>query len=127
VDESAGGEQQEQPVIEVSEHQTRIGDIKIGTSGPHLLGLALACRWPRVERHLSRWSAAPGIGGGMRLQHVADRLDAYMAGELDGIAVRLSGTEFQRRVWTAIRGVPADQVLTYAELAVAARNPRHGL
>jgi methylated-DNA-[protein]-cysteine S-methyltransferase len=33
------------------------------------------------------------------------------------VALAPQGTEFQRRVWTALRRIPAGQVLTYGELA----------
>jgi methylated-DNA-[protein]-cysteine S-methyltransferase len=47
-------------------------------------------------------------------------LAAYFAGDLraiDGLAVELGGTPFQRLVWSALRGIPAGTTLTYAALA----------
>jgi methylated-DNA-[protein]-cysteine S-methyltransferase len=51
---------------------------------------------------------------------VEARLAGYFAGDtaaLDGIDVELNGTPFQRRVWEALRGVPAGQTASYAEIA----------
>jgi O-6-methylguanine DNA methyltransferase len=54
-------------------------------------------------------------------------LDAFFGGELDAIAqvtVRTGGTEFQRRVWAALRRIPAGSTTTYGELATVIRNPK---
>jgi len=47
-------------------------------------------------------------------------LDAFFAGELGAIgaiAVQTGGTEFQRRVWAALRRIPAGTTTTYSRLA----------
>ena len=48
-------------------------------------------------------------------------LDEYFAGARTdfGLAVRLEGTPFQRRVWEALRGIPYGTTTTYGELADA--------
>ena len=54
-------------------------------------------------------------------------LDAYLDGELaalDAIAVDLGGTELQRRVWAALRTIPAGQTRSYAQIAVQVGAPR---
>lgn len=58
---------------------------------------------------------------------VRDTLARYLAGEpVDPVElpVRLLGTRFQRRVWTALRGVRRGRVRTYAGLAADAGSPR---
>ena len=40
------------------------------------------------------------------------------------VPLDLVGTEFQRRVWQAIAGIPAGKVISYAELARSAGRPR---
>lgn len=45
---------------------------------------------------------------------------AYFEGEIDAIdtlQVALGGTNFQRQVWSALRGIPAGQPLSYRSLA----------
>ncbi|HLJ88910.1 MAG TPA: methylated-DNA--[protein]-cysteine S-methyltransferase [Candidatus Angelobacter sp.] len=45
---------------------------------------------------------------------------AYFAGDLaaiDRLAVRAEGTEFQRKVWAALREIPYGSTLSYGELA----------
>ena len=51
---------------------------------------------------------------------VASRLAAYFAGDLavlDGVAVDLGGTHFQRRVWAALRSIPPGETVSYQTLA----------
>lgn len=54
-------------------------------------------------------------------------VSAYFAGDtaaLDGLEVRTGGTEFQRRVWAALRAIPAGQTRTYGQLAAAIGRPK---
>jgi methylated-DNA-[protein]-cysteine S-methyltransferase len=47
-------------------------------------------------------------------------LDAFFAGDLEAIdtlPVRTGGTEFQRRVWAALRRIPAGTTISYGQLA----------
>jgi O-6-methylguanine DNA methyltransferase len=55
-----------------------------------------------------------------RMAGVAERIDAYFAGEvtaLDPIPVQTGGSAFQRRVWCALRGIPAGSSVSYGRLA----------
>ncbi|MDD9877713.1 MAG: methylated-DNA--[protein]-cysteine S-methyltransferase [Magnetovibrio sp.] len=53
------------------------------------------------------------------LQTVRDQMNAYFDGRLEKFNLPLSpaGTEFQRRVWTAMAEIPYGQTRTYGELA----------
>lgn len=56
----------------------------------------------------------------------AHALRAYFAGDLDAIAalpVVLGGTDFQRQVWTALRGIPPGQTLSYRDFALRIGRP----
>lgn len=45
-------------------------------------------------------------------------LDACFAGEVpDGVALDMSGTDFQRRVWAALRRIPRGRTRSYGDLA----------
>ncbi len=70
--------------------------------------------------------------GGYDLRPAADpggltrAMDAYFAGDLaaiDRLPVRTGGTDFQRAVWAALRGVPCGTTITYRELAALAGRP----
>lgn len=53
-------------------------------------------------------------------------LGAYFAGDvhaLDDVAVDPPGTDFQRRVWAALRRIPVGSTWSYAELAAALGEP----
>lgn len=53
-------------------------------------------------------------------------LDAYFAGEvtaIDAIAVATGGTDFQRTVWSALRGIRAGETLSYHALAARIGRP----
>ena len=65
----------------------------------------------------ARVTAAPKRAEAVR---VAAELRAYFAGELNRFATPVApvvGTEFQRRVWTALRRIPFGTTWSYAELA----------
>ena len=47
-------------------------------------------------------------------------LQAWFAGDLrafDGLSITTGGTEFQRRVWAALRDIPAGETRSYGQLA----------
>jgi methylated-DNA-[protein]-cysteine S-methyltransferase len=54
-------------------------------------------------------------------------LQKYFAGDcraLDAVVVELNGTPFQRKVWEALREIPAGSTLSYADLARRIGEPR---
>ena len=53
------------------------------------------------------------------LGEAREQLHAYFYGELQKFDLRLApeGTEFQWRVWDALRGIPCGETVTYAEVA----------
>jgi methylated-DNA-[protein]-cysteine S-methyltransferase len=51
---------------------------------------------------------------------IAEKLNRYFKGDLtalDDIAVAAEGTDLQRRVWAALRNIPAGKTTSYGELA----------
>lgn len=56
-----------------------------------------------------------------------DAFERYFGGELDALRdlpVRMQGSDFQRRVWTALREISAGRTLSYAQLAQRIGNAR---
>jgi methylated-DNA-[protein]-cysteine S-methyltransferase len=52
---------------------------------------------------------------------IFEPIEAYFRGDLtaiDGIPVETGGTAFQKKVWAALRGIPAGTTTSYGELAV---------
>jgi methylated-DNA-[protein]-cysteine S-methyltransferase len=56
---------------------------------------------------------------------VVDQLDAYFRGELIefDVALRLDGSPFQRRVWSALLEIPYGETESYGELAARIGQP----
>ena len=77
----------------------------------------------RMRRLLGRHYGTAGytLTDGRAPAAVTAALAAFFAGNLDAIAsvaVATGGTEFQRRVWAALRRIPAGATTTYGRLAV---------
>lgn len=79
-----------------------------------------------VRAKLERWYPAESIEPGKDPGGAASALVKYFDGDLgviDRIAVEMNGTPFQKRVWDALRQVPAGKTATYAEIAVLIGSP----
>lgn len=105
-----------------------IGAVWIVSDGQALCALELG---DDAERLLRRLRAR--YGEDARPKDAADplgltaRARAYFAGELDaltGVPVDGGGTAFQRRVWAALREIPAGETRSYSELAARLGMPR---
>jgi len=92
-----------------------------------LVALDFEHHWRRAERRLKarfgqRALAAAGDPAG-----AVSALCAWLDGEIDALeAVRvdLAGTEFQRKVWSALREIPGGRTWSYARLARRVGRPR---
>ncbi|MCJ7827456.1 MAG: methylated-DNA--[protein]-cysteine S-methyltransferase [Demequinaceae bacterium] len=76
-------------------------------------------------------SLPPGLVGRgweeREVPSVSAAIRAWLSGERDAharVPVSQVGGAFMQRVWLAMRGIPAGEVVTYGELAVLAGNPR---
>ncbi len=82
---------------------------------------------PRMLKLLRCYCGAAELAEGGAAPTSARRaLDAYFAGDLDGLAsVRIAtgGSPFQREVWTALRAIPAGATTSYGQLAAKLRRP----
>jgi methylated-DNA-[protein]-cysteine S-methyltransferase len=76
----------------------------------------------RFERHPAPDGVAWDDG---RCAHVRAQLDEYFRGERRAFALELRprGTEWQRKVWAALLGLPFGATIDYRELATRAGNP----
>lgn len=88
-----------------------------------------AVGWTDGHGRMDAWLGAAGR------RHVPARdpggltsaLARYFAGQLgaiDDLPVAAAGTEFQRRVWQALRAIPCGTTISYGELARRIGNPR---
>ncbi len=104
--------------------KTPIGDMLIGVDQRERLRIAdFADYEPRMLTLLRRQYAMRGgaeLTAGRAPPSIRNALAAYFSGELraiDSIAVETGGTEFQRRLWRALRDISPGQTTTYGELA----------
>lgn len=82
---------------------------------------------PRMRRLLDRhYGTAYELRPGRVPVAVTAALAAYFAGTLtalDAVAVRTNGSPFQRRVWAALRDIPAGATTSYGQLAARLGQP----
>ncbi len=96
--------------------------------GPLLLaGESNALR--RVSFESSKRSAPPGADSKLDKKPFAEvirQLQAYFNGELKefDLPLAMEGTEFQLRVWNALRTIPYGETISYAQLAERIGNPK---
>lgn len=110
-------------VLDRAEVKTPLGRVVLFAENDRLVGLEFTDKVSRVavlRRQIARAigpfeerPARDAAGAGARLSR-------YFAGDpraLDEQPVTSYGTEFQRRVWRALRRIPAGRTLSYAGLA----------
>jgi len=82
----------------------------------------------RMRQQLARHYGEGGynLTAGSAPIAISKAVKAYLAGDItavDGIPVRADGTDFQKRVWTALRRIPAGTTATYGEIAAQIGQP----
>lgn len=76
---------------------------------------------PSLRAKLQRWYPKESISDGSDPGGAAEALARYFEGDLlalDRIRVEMNGTPFQKRVWDALRQIPAGKTASYADIAV---------
>ena len=108
--------------LKMDEIETPIGTLRMAALEGTLCAVGFADHWAALAAALQQRF------GEVRVERQADpggatsRLAAYFAGELsalDDLRVDVGGTPFQRRVWTALRTIPAGRTASYSEVARA--------
>ena len=92
---------------------TRLGMVTVVREEEALTGLYFPRHWPRPDR------TAFGPRTGEGFEDVARQLGEYLGGDrhLFEFPVKIKGTDFDRRVWELIAGVPYGETTTYGDLA----------
>jgi methylated-DNA-[protein]-cysteine S-methyltransferase len=97
---------------------TPIGRLIVASDGVAISGVWMANADPADER----WQERRGTDA--LLSEAGAELTAYFEGRLREFTVPLApnGTEFQRRVWSALTEIPYGTTISYAELARRVNN-----
>ncbi len=92
---------------------TPIDRLIVASDGSAIVGVWMANAAPDD----SGWEDRRGTDG--LLTEAREQLTAYFAGRLRSFDVPLApnGTDFQRRVWSALREIPFGTTISYADLA----------
>lgn len=96
-----------------------VGPLTLAGVGSTLMHLRMTGQTHEPDR--SGWQPAPvGV-----FADAVEQLDAYFAGELTDFDVDLDmqGTDFQRRVWAALRTIPYGETRSYGEIATSIGTP----
>ena len=111
----------------VDSFDSPLGPVSLASDGRALVALEFCSRQAMASRLRARF------GKGVALRAVPDplgltgRARAYFAGDLGALAavpVEGGGTPFQRRVWAALRDIPAGETESYSALAARLGAPR---
>jgi len=108
--------------------QSPLGVLTLTTAGGFLTGMTM-----EGQKHV----APPDPGGPSPsatfgildddpcLADVKDQLGAYFAGRLTefDVPVKLTGSDFQRRVWRCLQDIPYGETISYGQLARQVGNP----
>jgi methylated-DNA-[protein]-cysteine S-methyltransferase len=110
-----------------STHDSPIGTLRSATrSDGALVALGFEDSWSPLLARVAVRFADPRVACGAPV-HVLEAIEAYFAGDvtaLGALPADPAGTEFQRRVWAALRAIPAGETRSYAAVASAVGAPR---
>lgn len=84
---------------------------------------------PRMDRALRAFSIEPHVTlvSQSETRDTSDAFEGYFSGDfnaLDRLPVFTEGSEFQRKVWSALREIRSGETRSYGELARRIRNPK---
>ena len=106
--------------IYFTEFASPIGKLRLTGTGAALTGVFM-----ETERHASAQSR-DAVRDAAPLREARQQLDEYFGGERREFSLVLdaAGTEFQRSVWRALRGIPYGATASYGDIAKRIRNPK---
>ena len=92
---------------------TKVGELTVVREGGSLTGLYFRRHWPRPDR------SAFGARGDEGFEEASRQLGEFLAGDRSAFDLPLTvrGSEFDRRVWELVAGVPYGETTTYGEVA----------
>ncbi|HTM58520.1 MAG TPA: methylated-DNA--[protein]-cysteine S-methyltransferase [Candidatus Udaeobacter sp.] len=106
---------------------TPIGHLTLFFAGGTVCSGGFTDREPAMLNELKRRFGAFTVADRREPHPAVAALERYAAGDvgaLDAIEVEAGGTAFQRRVWSALRRIPAGRTTSYAAIAKEIGSPR---
>jgi len=119
-------------VVRVDHVESPIGRVTFAASEAGVCGLGIGEGWEKVRRSLDKAFAGRSDNTDVRFEEgprpaLRRLLTEYFAGRVDAleeIDVDLHGTDFQKRVWRALRSVTPGTTASYADIARRIGNPK---
>ena len=96
-------------------YNTPVGHITIASNGTAITEIAFGVRTLAGEKRATELT-----------NRAANQLQEYFAGKRRTFDLPLApaGTDFQKRVWTALKDIPYGQTCSYSDIAAAIGNPK---
>jgi methylated-DNA-[protein]-cysteine S-methyltransferase len=113
-------------MIHIASLSSPVGPLTVAACRDRLCLLHFGVDDPPLRRALGRWYPDAPVEAHPDPAGTLTALASYFRGDLaalDGVAIELNGTPFQRRVWSALRSVRAGRTISYAEIARAIGAP----
>jgi methylated-DNA-[protein]-cysteine S-methyltransferase len=114
------------PLMFIDHIDTPVGRLALVVDDTgHLRAVGFTEGHARMDRQVSARGAA--LAARTNPGGLTAPLRAYFKGDLaaiDGLPVTLDGTDFQRRVWTALLDIPCGETCSYGDLAARIGNPK---
>lgn len=113
-------------MVYITTLQSPIGALTLAAHDARVCLLHFGADSDEIRGQLARWYPGQPVVEHADPAGAARTLDAYFAGDvhaLDAVNVDMNGTEFQRRVWQALRRVRAGTTVAYGDIARAISAP----
>ena len=107
-------------VFRLTVRQSPIGPLTLAARGDQLVMVRFGDEREHAERFLHRQEPSAAIVEHRDPAGASTALDHYFTGDLaalDRLQVEFYGTDFQRRVWTALRAIGAGRTASYLDIA----------
>ena len=107
-------------MFRVTVRQSPVGPLTLAARGDQLVMVRFGDEREQAERFLHRQEPSAAIVEHRDPAGTSAALDKYFSGDLaalDRLQVEFYGTDFQRRVWTALRSIGAGRTASYLDIA----------
>ncbi len=113
--------------LRIDRIESPIGTVTIVADGECLCALDFDDHGARMELLLRKRYGTFRLAEANDPLGFSSRIRAYLSGDLasiEDLPVQLGGTPFQRRVWSALRAIPAGTTSTYGAIAALLGQPK---